>query len=76
MIRSIEDLPPMITPAQLAECTGEHVGSIRRGIREQRLPAQKINGRWYIYRDLVFTYLTALKGDGQHGQLDLCPGGD
>lgn len=49
-----EDLPPFMSPRQLAEATGEHVGSIRRGIREGRIPADKVNGLWRISRDAVF----------------------
>lgn len=49
-----ESLPLFMTPKQLAEATGEHVNSIRRGIREGRIPADRVNGRWYICRDTVF----------------------
>ena len=38
----------------VAEIMGEHEGSIRRGIAEGRIPADKVNGRWRICRDLVF----------------------
>lgn len=51
---SFEDMPLFMTPNQLAEVTGEHVGSIRRGIIEGRIPADKVNGRWRICRDVVF----------------------
>jgi excisionase family DNA binding protein len=54
MGKRFEDLPLFMTPAQLAECTGEHVNSIRRGIAEGRIPADKVNGRWRICRDAVF----------------------
>lgn len=43
-----------MTPKQLAEIMGEHEGSIRRGITEGRIPADKVNGRWRICRDVVF----------------------
>ncbi len=49
-----DELPLFITPQQLAALTGEHVGSITRGIREGRIPADKVNGRWRICRDAVF----------------------
>ena len=49
-----EDMPLFMTPAQLAEFTGEHEGSIRRGIKEGRIKADKVNGRWRICRDVVF----------------------
>ena len=49
-----DDLPLFLTPQQLAQITGEHVNSIRRGITEGRIPADKVNGRWRICRDAVF----------------------
>lgn len=54
MAISFEDMPLFMTPRQLAEVTGEHEGSIRRGIIEGRIPADKVNGRWRICRDVVF----------------------
>lgn len=42
---SFEELPYFMTPKQLADVTGEHGGSITRGIREGRIPADKVNGR-------------------------------
>jgi hypothetical protein len=53
-MRKFEDVPLFMTPSQLADITGEHVGSIRRGISEGRIPADKVNGRWRICRDVVF----------------------
>lgn len=49
-----EELPYFMTPKQLADVTGEHEGSITRGIREGRIPADKVNGRWRICRDVIF----------------------
>ncbi|MEY8437431.1 helix-turn-helix domain-containing protein [Atopobiaceae bacterium 24-176] len=43
-----------MTTKELAEITGEHEGTIRRGILQGRIPADKINGRWVICRDAVF----------------------
>lgn len=51
---TFEELPLFLTPKQLAEIMGEHEGSIRRGIAEGRIPADKVNGRWRICRDVVF----------------------
>ncbi|WP_307981335.1 helix-turn-helix domain-containing protein [uncultured Senegalimassilia sp.] len=51
---AFESIPAFMTPAQLAEIVGEHEGSIRRGIREGRIAADKVNGRWFICRDTVF----------------------
>ncbi len=58
------DLPLFLTPRQLASITGEHEGSVRRGILEGRIPADKINGRWLICRDVIFP--NAAKGT-KHG---------
>lgn len=49
-----EQLPLFMTPNELADVIGEHVGSITRGIREGRISADKVNGRWRICRDVVF----------------------
>ena len=49
-----DDLPLFLTRQQLAQITGEHVNSIRRGITEGRIPADKVTGRWRICRDAVF----------------------
>lgn len=49
-----EDLPLMLTVKMLSEITGEHVDSIRRGIKNGRIPADKFNGKWLISRDAVF----------------------
>lgn len=54
MAVSFEDVPLFMTPKQLAQVTGEHEGSIRRGIAEGRIPADKVNGRWRICREVVF----------------------
>ena len=54
MGNKIDDPPLFLTPMQLAQVTGEHVNSIRRGITEGRIPADKVNGRWRICRDKVF----------------------
>lgn len=54
MGKRFDDLPLFLTPQELAQVTGEHVNSIRRGIVEGRIPADKVNGRWHICRDAVF----------------------
>lgn len=51
---SFEELPYFLTPKQLVDVTGEYEESITRGIREGRIPIDKVNGRWRICRDLVF----------------------
>ena len=59
---SFEEVPLCMTPKQLADVTGEHEGSIRRGIAEGRIPADKVNGRWRICREVIFP--NASKGAG------------
>ena len=49
-----KDIPMFMSPRQLAELTGSHEGSVRRGCVEGRIPADKVNGRWLICRDIVF----------------------
>lgn len=63
---SFEELPYFMTPKQLADVTGEHKGSITRGIREGRIPADKVNGRWRICRDVVLP--NAKKGASDDGK--------
>lgn len=65
MGKRFEDLPLFMTPAQLPECTGEHVNSIRRGIAEGRIPADKVNGRWRICRDAIFPNSREVVGGGR-----------
>lgn len=60
-----DELPYFMTPKQLASVTGEHEGSTTRGIREGRIPADKVNGRWRICRDVVFA--NAKKGASHEG---------
>lgn len=65
MRRCFEEVPLFMTPEQLSHFTGEHVGSIRRGINAGRIPADKVNGRWVICRDVVFP--SAKKGAMRNG---------
>ena len=44
----LRHLPALMSTQELAGLTGMHVGSIRRGIAEGRIPADKVNGRWVI----------------------------
>lgn len=55
MEKEFLELPLFLSVEDLARCTGEHVGSIRRGIKAGRIPADKVNGRWRICRDVVFS---------------------
>lgn len=52
--RGFSAMPYVMTPRELAEFTGELESSIRRGIAKGRIPADKVNGRWRILRDVVF----------------------
>lgn len=51
---TMDQVPLFMTPEELARITGEHPASVTRGIREGRIPADKVNGRWRICRDVVF----------------------
>lgn len=51
---NFDSVPLFLSVKQLAELTGEHVVSVRRGIAEGRIPADKVGGRWLICRDTVF----------------------
>ena len=62
---SFVELPYFTAPKQLAKVMGEHEGSITRGIREGRVPANKVNGRWRTCRDVVFA--NAKKGASDDG---------
>ncbi len=70
-------MPALMTAKQLSDLTGEHIGSIRRGIAEGRIPADKLNGRWYIPTPFLlentFAFLAELKagkrGRGRVGEM-------
>lgn len=59
------DVPLFVSPKELSQITGEHEGSIRRGIKAGRIPADKVNGRWRICRDLVFPNTKKGMNDGK-----------
>ena len=67
-------MPALMTAKQLADLTGEHIGSIRRGISEGRIPADKLNGRWYIPTPFLlentFAFLSDLKAGKKPGRGD------
>lgn len=56
----MNNAPELMSCTEYAAIVGEHPESVRRGIREGRIPALKMNGRWRIKRDDVFG--TRLKG--------------
>ena len=61
-----EELPYFMIPKQFADVTGEHEGSIIRGIREGHISADKVNGRWQICRSVIFK--NAKKGASNDGE--------
>ncbi len=65
--RMMEALPPFVTPKQLAEITGQNVASIRRGIAEGRIVADKVNGRFVIPVALLLSNTAAACGLGEGG---------
>ena len=64
----IGSIPLFMTPKQLSDITGEHENSIRRGIAEGRIPADKVNGRWRICRDVIFSNSWREYQDGLESQ--------
>lgn len=72
------DIPLFMTTKQLAEIVGEHEGSIRRGIADGRIPADKVNGRRLIYRDVVFpvTHQAVGKLRDSHAGNEQAPGNE
>lgn len=57
-METYENMPEMMTATEMAKLTGEHAGSIRRGIAAGRIPANKVNGKWLIAKDAAFPNLT------------------
>lgn len=68
--RMLEALPPFVTPKQLADITGQNVGSIRRGISEGRIVADKVNGRFVIPVALILSNTAAAVGMGEGGDAE------
>lgn len=48
------DLPPVITPDDIASVTGQHPNVVRRQCADGTIPAVRVGSRWYIGRDIVF----------------------
>lgn len=48
------DIPLFMYVEEMAHVCGMHINSVRRGIAEERIPADKVAGRWRICRDVVF----------------------
>ena len=47
-------IPLFMTVKEAAYYTRKHAGSIRRDIETNVLPADKINGKWLICKELLF----------------------
>lgn len=54
MCKDYEDLPLFMTVREYAEATGMHVGSVRRAIAKNLIPAEKCGGEYRICRSVVF----------------------
>lgn len=48
-----DGVPYFLTPAQVAVVIGETEATVRRGINEGRIVADKTNGRWKVCRDTL-----------------------
>ena len=64
-MKTFDELPMFLTPRELAKLTGEHVNSIRRGITEGRIVADKVNGRWRISREQAFPNTSAASAEAR-----------
>lgn len=49
-----EEVPYFLSPAQVGIIIGETEATVRRGINEGRIVADKTNGRWKVCRDTLF----------------------
>lgn len=48
-----EEVPRFLSPAQVSLVIGETEATVRRGIKEGRIAADKANGRWKICIDTL-----------------------
>lgn len=64
---SFQDIPLLLTVRQVSELTGMHVVTIRRGIKDKKIPADKINGTWFISRDAILPHAREV---AEHGSKD------
>lgn len=51
---AFDELPELLSVRQLADLTGMHEVTLRKGLREGRIPGDKIDGMWFAFRDLIF----------------------
>ncbi len=68
--RMLAQLPPFVTPRQLSKITGQNVGSIRRGIAEGRIVADRVNGRYIIPVALILCNTAQAVGLGKGGDAE------
>lgn len=58
-MQTFEDIPMFLTPEQFAELTGRNVDNVRRNVRAGNIPADRVNRKYLIYRDAVFSNAAA-----------------
>jgi excisionase family DNA binding protein len=65
-LASMADISEYLTTEEVAELLGYHVESVRRAIRNSKLPAEKKAGVWLVPRDAVKEYREAVEGLSKH----------
>lgn len=70
MPKTFAEIPMTLSPEELTRLTHRNPASVRRGIREGRIPADKVNGCWVIFRDRVFHH--AAEGLSSEGDCAVC----
>lgn len=56
------DISEYLTTEQVADLLGYNVEYVRRMIRKDKLPAEKLAGVWLVHRDAAKEYQEAVKG--------------
>lgn len=78
----LDDYPPILDAAQVAELLGMNIQMVRRYAREGRIPAYKLPGgrTFKFFRDEVFDFVRAhpvMPGDSDAGaEEELSEGGE
>ena len=62
--KPLEDMPVMLTIAEVAEYLKLHELTVRRLAREGELPAFKVGRQWRIKRDLLESWIKERSGQG------------
>jgi excisionase family DNA binding protein len=60
----VEEMPDMMTIAEVAKYLKLHELTVRRLAREGELPAFKVGRQWRIKRDLLETWIAERSGKG------------